>query len=250
MTTPRTEDATNRSSNLHPPEPGGSGPATERSRTKRRAFTLIELLAVMAIIALITTLALVGFTRTSRGRAFQAAVSDVHTALSLARQQAIAKGTPVIFLVCDEKFATRNSAKIGPEYITGQARTYAILDAKTRRFLKGWTELPQGVVFVSSPSAKEQDILDETSASPPTCLFTNIPYPSIEYTDWSALALGVAFLSDGSLFFRSSEINHKWRRLGLAEGTAPDGGSVTLIPNGQTNAILISLSGVASVEVP
>jgi prepilin-type N-terminal cleavage/methylation domain-containing protein len=223
---------------------------------RQTGFTLIELIAVMAIVALLMTLAVVGFTRTSRGRAIQSAVSEVHSALSLARQQAIAKGSPVIFLVCDQNFASRNIT-VPADLIAAPARSYAILDAASRQYLKGWTPLPAGVVFdtAATVSSDEQNVLNVGATPPPAvnnipCLFTNIPFPSVEYTNWTASAPGVAFKSDGSMFFRSWDTFRGWRKLGLVEGLAPSNGPVRLVPNGQNNAVMISASGASSVQVP
>jgi prepilin-type N-terminal cleavage/methylation domain-containing protein len=217
---------------------------------RQTGFTLIELIAVMAIVALLMTLAVVGFTRTSRGRAIQSAVSEVHSALSLARQQAIAKGSPIIFLVCDQNFASRNIT-VPADLIAAPARSYAILDAASRQYLKGWTPLPAGVVFdTAAPvGSDEQNVLDVVTVPTP-CLFTNIPFPSVEYTNWTASVPGVAFKSDGSMFFRSWDTFRGWRKLGLVEGLAPSNGPVRLVPNGQSNAVMISVSGAASVQVP
>lgn len=71
---------------------------TLRSPCKAAAFTLVELLAVLAISAVLMAVALPDFGSMLRNHRLRAATSDLYVTLEQARAQAIARGTRVLLV--------------------------------------------------------------------------------------------------------------------------------------------------------
>ena len=99
-------------------------------------FTLIELLVVIAIMGILIAVTLPSFTGMGRGSKMNAALLQVRTTLSLARQWAIThrEETCVVF----------------PEWAndTNKAyRAFAVYGSGTAGYLSPWNYLPDGVVF-------------------------------------------------------------------------------------------------------
>lgn len=70
-------------------------PCAKRSAPRTAAFTLIELLAVMAIMGLLLGISVMAFKDMGRGAGMRGASIQFKSNLSLARQQAITKRTPI-----------------------------------------------------------------------------------------------------------------------------------------------------------
>ncbi len=66
-----------------------------KSVRSRRGFTLMELLTVMIIMALMMSIAAISFFKARQGAEMRGAVRALQTTISLARQQAVVKHTPV-----------------------------------------------------------------------------------------------------------------------------------------------------------
>ncbi len=72
-----------------------------RTRRARRGFTLMELLIVMAIMIVITTILVGGYFGMTRAASYHAAESGVLNLMQLARQRACMDGTKVFFMLLD-----------------------------------------------------------------------------------------------------------------------------------------------------
>ena len=72
-----------------------------RTRRARRGFTLMELLIVMAIMIVITTILVGGYFGMTRAASYHAAETGVFNLLQLARQRACMDGTKVFFMLLD-----------------------------------------------------------------------------------------------------------------------------------------------------
>jgi prepilin-type N-terminal cleavage/methylation domain-containing protein len=219
-------------------------------------YTLIELLAVMVIIGIIVAIALAAYTGMTRGTAARKAAENVETALALARQYAAARNTPVIFLVLDSGFDARpfNSsipsiASIGPT----RARHYAIYSVTGKKYLTGWTELPNGVVFDSTtvPSATEgRNIL---AGDPQDLVYDRlgpaavVPFPGSSDTNKMVVMPGIIFRSGGTLHFRDGDTTG-YRRICIAEGSF-SGGTLTVRPGGIKYGVRVSPLGQSVVDV-
>jgi prepilin-type N-terminal cleavage/methylation domain-containing protein len=92
------------------------------NRTKqksRRGFSLLELLAVMSIMAMLTTLAVTSYFSAIRGMTRRSAVKHLANTLILARQRACMEGTRVSVMVFNEVSGYDNAGreKIVPSYV-------------------------------------------------------------------------------------------------------------------------------------
>ena len=62
-----------------------------RKKTNRKGFTFIELLAVFAIMAILTSLSIAGFSKFNQSKSFDNSVNDVATMLSTARSRSLSQ---------------------------------------------------------------------------------------------------------------------------------------------------------------
>jgi len=108
-------------------------------RTPRSAFTLIELLAVMAIMGLMMGLAVVAFKDMGRGRGMRGATLQFKTYLGLARQNAITKRMPV-------RLAFGNIVDDRGEH------GFFVLESTTGVQMGQTNYLPSGVIITNEPA--------------------------------------------------------------------------------------------------
>jgi|GEM_PF-4799163 len=108
-----------------------------RGRASRHGFTLIELLAVIAIIGLMLAVGVVSFTGARRGAEMRAAVGSVRSAVSLARQHAVARRRTVALVFRTETDAegrSRNCYYVFEKNgtaVAGSAGTMLVVPANT-----------------------------------------------------------------------------------------------------------------------
>jgi prepilin-type N-terminal cleavage/methylation domain-containing protein len=94
-----------------------------KNRTKqtgRRGFSLLELLAVMSIMAMLTTLAVTSYFSAIRGMTRRSSVKHLANTLILARQRACMEGTRVSVMVFNEVSGydeQTKKEKIAPSYV-------------------------------------------------------------------------------------------------------------------------------------
>ncbi len=86
---------------------------------RRRGFSLLELLAVMSIMAMLTTLAVTSYFSAIRGMTRRSAVKHLANTLTLARQRACMEGTRVSVMVFNEVagYDDAGNVKIAPSYV-------------------------------------------------------------------------------------------------------------------------------------
>jgi len=123
-------------------ETGKLGSASAR----RQAFSLVELLTVVAIMAVVMGLVAVGVSGMQRP-GLQTAAAQVSSGLSLARQLAITRNTTAAFIVA----TTTNGAGMPAEPF----KYWSVASSNrglntTWTLLKDWEKLPDGAVFVES----------------------------------------------------------------------------------------------------
>lgn len=235
-------------------KPGAANPSLFSSCS---GYTLIELLAVMAIIAIIMAIAMTAYTSISRASAPRKAAENIESAISLARQYAVSRNSPVLFLFLDRDFNSLNAAvpnidKYGPT----RARHYAVFDPSNRVYVTGWKELPPGVVLDSdypSSAAAGRNVLSSAGDMfyDRGTFRSMIPFPSSDPIDTNRLVKlpGIAFKSDGTVYTRtSSTTDMQPRRVNVAEGSVDAAGAVTVRSGGIKYGVKVSVLGHAAVE--
>ncbi|MEI7901015.1 MAG: type II secretion system protein [bacterium] len=89
------------------------------THAKRRGFSLLELLAVMSIMAMLSALAVTSYFNAVRGMARRSAVKHLANTLILARQRACMEGARVSVMLFNEVigYDTAGKAKLAPSYV-------------------------------------------------------------------------------------------------------------------------------------
>jgi prepilin-type N-terminal cleavage/methylation domain-containing protein len=129
-------------------------------RASGRGFTLTELLIVVAIMAVMVAIALPRFEDIGRGGKMRAAVNELRSTISLARQWAIANREDVYLVLPDDTMNVYTGLSTN-EY-SKALRSYAIF-TRSRGYLKDWAYLPAGIYFVDQYNSQQ-------SARPATCI--------------------------------------------------------------------------------
>ena len=111
-------------------------------RSKRKGFTLIELVVVLSIMVILATLGIVGYQSSFPPGVISAARNEIHGMLRFARQQAITQGSNSILIVNYEKADTEKFLRyvgviVEDEYNSGKWNA-----------AHSGVYLPEGVFFV------------------------------------------------------------------------------------------------------
>ena len=115
-----------------------------------RAFTLLELLVVLAVIGTILSALLMSWQRSDQGRSLRSAEAFVSAAVAAARGQAAVAGADVLLVV-----DVRDSAS--PDYL-GSLRLYCVEPAPQGMWLKLSAQLPPAVRLVPPRSLDLPDV--------------------------------------------------------------------------------------------
>ncbi len=141
------------------------------------AFTLLELLVVMAIMALISTAMISSFFGAQRAASYTAAAADVRNSLLLARQRACLDGVKVYFVLMtngydDVEFSCTDYAIIHPMgKLTGEDPTDEDKDPQKTYFYDAYTDLESMVgrqtVIYNLNNMRRGDVTIEYRAAVP-----------------------------------------------------------------------------------
>lgn len=176
----------------HQPSDWDMKPSARPSR-QHSAFSLLELLVVIAIMGIVAGMTLAigpGFLRST---ALSSSLSNVASAVSLARSEAIRSRKQTYFVLAPESPLDERSFT-----------AYAVVrkeDGANFRYVAPWKKLPTGVLF--RPDAATNNL--------PTA---DIPYP--RETDSAMRLRAISFVSDGSL---DEDLHAKKPSLPLQAGT-------------------------------
>lgn len=189
-----------------------SRPKLSDSVSLRCGFTMIELLAVLMLMLILGGISIAAFNGLTAGAATSGGARTLQSAVKLARQYAITRRIPVAVLLADadlcEDYPTFNP---GSDTTPLLGRAYAIFDLRNNQYLKAWTPLPQGTVFLNGDPSdvgvslpRGRHILDGTRTD--NAAYTvinpvnngNITFPAIYSTNHFRF-FGVTFKPDGRM---------------------------------------------------
>ncbi|MDD2237008.1 MAG: prepilin-type N-terminal cleavage/methylation domain-containing protein [Kiritimatiellae bacterium] len=206
---------------------------------KTSGFTLIELLGVLTIMAILMAITIPSFKGIGRTKKMDAAVNQLRTALSLARQYAILNRATVNILIPDPALITSFS----PGDVDKCLSAYAIYDRSNDKYISEWYYLPKGIAFdcfapASTPPSgigAYPNALDYTTTK-------NLPFPSDGAVNKTFV--DIDFRSDGSSEIKNpvmlylTEATLLWPPSGI--GLDPTNPSQFIQqPGAATNAIVI-----------
>jgi prepilin-type N-terminal cleavage/methylation domain-containing protein len=197
--------------------------AMNTHRTTQRGFTLVELLVVVAIMAVLLGLTIPAFQGTGRGGKLRTAVFQVNSHMNLARQMAITTRQNVYVVFQDNVVATNN----------WNFSAYAVY-AENDGYIGEWRRLPPGVVFHPSHNPGG-------TATQPRNLFLNsalyevsVPFPKDGASPQNLY--GFTFRRDGRLDVAG--FNRK--SIFLSEGFLESGNTApTILPDAPIFAVEI-----------
>ena len=173
----------------------------------RRAFTLVELLAVIAIIGIMIAVMIPLFSGMGKGSKMTAAVTQLKTTMSLARQHAITKREMTYVVFPDDD--SSHSLYQGPNgSLAGMAFKSYNVYGKRSGYLREWVYLPEGLIFVPNeakfgtgdPSDTYNVFVLKTDAAQTNRRTSaDIAWPSTGATQTMQM-VAIGFKPDGSLF--------------------------------------------------
>ena len=114
-----------------------------RTTSNRSAFTLVELLAVVAILGIMLAVALPYFSGISEGAAMEGSIRELRSTLSLARQWAITKRVKTYVVFPDNSI---NSVSTDRDKAYNSFNVYT----KEDQYIGEWRYLKPGICFVYS----------------------------------------------------------------------------------------------------
>ncbi len=200
-----------------------------RPHAKRCAFSLIELLVVVAIISIMAGLLTLGL-QGVRAPAVQGAASQVTSGLSLARQVAITKNTKAALFIA-------NDSANGHIPFRHWSVGYLDKSSGTWTLSKKWEPLPEGAVFLqtltSNYSVLRNNVFRHQVGQPeiPTD-FANTTNITIDGKNFTGIPY-ILFASDGAAISGNAATPLTHAAIRIASGLANTNREVTLTSTDQ-----------------
>lgn len=114
-----------------------------RGGSRKRAFTLVELLVVIALMAIVLTITIASF-QTASGAKMQSALLQLKSTVSLARQMAVTRREPM-YVVFPESTTMFDPAF--PDQRAAFAYQSYCVYSPTEGYISQWNTLPKGLFF-------------------------------------------------------------------------------------------------------
>jgi len=115
----------------------------------KSAFTLVELLAVIAIMAILLSITIASF-QNIKGKGLNAALTPLSSTLRLARQYAVSQRTTTYVVFPGERDVIYGNE---PEQVKKAGKAYAVIASNRTshvyEYIANWDYLPQGVTFIT-----------------------------------------------------------------------------------------------------
>jgi prepilin-type N-terminal cleavage/methylation domain-containing protein len=204
-----------------------------------RAFTIIELLVVLAVIAALTTLALPSIKNIRKANVMVSAGRQLVDDLGLARARAISDRTTVhvIFVPPDiqgwlfppgaTQQAQRN-LKLAQRLLSAPYTTYALYAERTvgdqpgrpqRRFITSWRTLPDGVFiatnkFINNVTVRDSDLIPDHQRN---FEYVSLPFPTVFGSQYEVPHIG--FDAQGRLVDKNNKVQFRNEVIPLARGS-------------------------------
>ena len=246
----------------------------DRIGTTWAAFTLLELLVVLAVIGTLAALTLPALKGLGQSNLISAATHQVSADLALARSLAISKRTTVsMVFVPTNLFEWLNFPPPPPDraaitnLISAQYSGYALVASRTvgdqpgaprPQYLTDWKKLPEGMLFVPSKLSREARFRLATNEYVRSLPMVSgpIPFPDDLGLPLGPRALpGISFNAEGQLVLQRDEVIAIARgSIFIAQDSAgnfvPEEPEVQLTTTNYNFVRVDWLTGRAKVEVP
>lgn len=220
-----------------------------RAHPGRSGYSMIELLAVMGIIALILACGMVGWNAIGKQGKFNAAVAKLEAGISLGRQYALAKNEPVLVV-----FVEPYSFSILNPGVTQWRCGWAILGARTRSWVKPFVDLADsGAVFDLASLMPDRRNVNGLFDGGAWLAYTNIPQPWVcGVTNPPTLCLpAIVIKTDGMLHLRGNDSCLKPKAVLLAPGAYtgnPISGWGSTVTSTRRVAVSVNAAGSTMID--
>lgn len=214
---------------------------TSARSPNKGGFTLVEILAVMGMLALLFTIVVFSMSGGGEGQNMRIAATELRSALRFARQHAIANNTTCSVIFAFDPAVTEIPGKVARNRLYREGgssvrqvtrdrflRAYAVHSDRAESggtgLISTWKFLPQGLVFdVDQKYPKLLNVLRDAECRTPVKVFnySENPDSATDKTE-SVFAQAVTFRADGTMKFMGTSV--------------PSARPVIYITEGSTNA--------------